>query len=56
MILLLEEARQNKRIINRAIRTVDRERNKLQSQEKKTLAEIKMLAKRNNHVEVIIQL
>jgi len=46
MILLLEETRQNKRIINKAIRTVDRERKKLQSQEKKTLAEIKMLSKK----------
>ena len=42
-----EEAKQNKRTIQRAVRQIDRERNKLQAQEAKTLREIKTLAQKN---------
>ncbi len=49
-----EEARMNKRMIDRAERTVVRERNKLQTMEKKLLAEIKGLAKQSKHVETIL--
>ncbi len=45
-----EEARRNKRTIDRAGRTVDRERVKLQNNEKKLLSQIKALAKQNKHV------
>ena len=45
-----EEAKQNKRTIQRAIRQIDRERTKLQAQETKTLREIKTLAQKNQHV------
>ena len=45
-----EEAKQNKRTIQRAIRQIDRERTKLQGQEAKTLREIKTLAQKNQHV------
>lgn len=44
-----EEAKQNKRTIQRAIRQIDRERTKLQAQETKTLREIKTLAQKNQH-------
>jgi len=40
-----EQLRQSKRQINRGIREIDRERVKIQSQEKKIIAEIKKLAK-----------
>lgn len=40
-----EQLRENKRQINRAIRELDRERANLQLQEKKTVIEIKKLAK-----------
>ena len=46
----IEEARANKRMIDRAERTVVRERTKLQSMEKKVLSEIKTLAKQSKHV------
>ena len=52
----IEEAKQNKRTIDRSARTVDKERVKLQNTEKKTLAEIKTLAKQNKHVIYIPQL
>ena len=39
--------RENKRMIDRAIRELDRERMGLQAQEKKTVAEIKKMAKEN---------
>ena len=42
-----DRMRENKRRINRSIRELDRERTKLQSQEKKTIAEIKKLARSN---------
>jgi len=45
----LEEAKQNKRIIDRACRTVLRERLKNENDEKKLIYEIKTLAKKNNH-------
>ena len=44
-----EQAKQNKRTITRAIRQIERERNKLQAQEAKTLKEIKALAMKNQH-------
>jgi len=40
-----EQLRQSKRQINRGIREIDRERVKIESQEKKVIAEIKKLAK-----------
>jgi charged multivesicular body protein 2A len=45
-----ELARENKRIVDRAVRQVEKERSKLQMQEKKILTEIRTLAKRNQHV------
>ncbi len=45
-----EEARQNKRTVDRAVRHIERERQKLQNQETKILNEIKNLAKKNQHV------
>ena len=42
-----EQARQNKRTVDRAVRHIDRERTKLQNQEKKLLQEIKKLALKN---------
>ncbi len=50
-----EEAKRNKRVIDRAGRTVDRERTKLQMNEKKLLAEIKSLAKQNKHVGAFLR-
>ncbi len=44
-----ELARENKRIVDRAVRQIDRERTKLQTNEQKLLQEIKMLAKKNQH-------
>lgn len=44
-----EVAKQNKRQIQKAIRTIDREQKKLQAQEKKLLADIKVLATKNQH-------
>ena len=46
----VEEAKQNKRMLDRAKRQVDRERKKLDPLEKKYLAEIKDLAKKGKHV------
>ena len=42
-----EEAKQNKRTLQRAVRQIERERTKLQNQEAKTLAQIKQLAQKN---------
>ena len=39
-----EQAKENKRVITRAIRNIERENKKLQGQEAKTLKEIKALA------------
>ena len=45
-----EQAKENKRTISRAIRQMEREQKKLQSQEAKTLKQIKDLASKNQHV------
>ncbi len=42
-----EVARQNKRMMDKAVRTIEREQKKMQTQEKKLLAEIKVLATKN---------
>ena len=47
-----EQAKENKRTIQRAIRKIDRERTKMQAQEAKTLKEIKALAQKNQHVSI----
>jgi charged multivesicular body protein 2A len=44
-----ELAKQNKRMIDRAVRTVEREQKKMQGQEAKLLKEIKALAQKNQH-------
>ena len=44
-----ELARENKRVVDRAVRQIDRERTKLEANEKKVLEEIKKLAKKNQH-------
>ena len=44
-----EQAKENKRVIPRAIRNIERENKKLQGQEAKTLKEIKALAQKNQH-------
>ena len=44
-----ELARENKRIVDRAVRQIERERMKLDTNEKKVLEEIKKLAKKNQH-------
>ena len=44
-----EQAKENKRTLNRAIRQIERERTKMQAQEAKTLKEIKKLAMQNQH-------
>jgi len=50
-----EQMREQKRILNRAIREVDRERMQLQNSEKKLIAEIKTLAKKGemNSVKIL---
>jgi charged multivesicular body protein 2A len=48
-----ELARQNKRIVDKAVRQIDRERTKLQGNEGKLLEEIKKLAKKNQHVSIL---
>lgn len=45
-----EMLRENKRMLDRAIRELDRERMGLQNQEKKTIAEIKKMAKEGQMV------
>ena len=44
-----DQAKEQKRMLNRAIRQIERERSKLQAQEAKTLKEIKKLATQNQH-------
>jgi charged multivesicular body protein 2A len=44
-----EVARQNKRMITKSIRTVEREQKKLMAQETKLLKDIKALATKNQH-------
>ena len=48
-----EQLRENKRMIDRAIRDLDRERAKFEAQEKKTVAEMKKLAKAGQKVLLI---
>jgi charged multivesicular body protein 2A len=52
---LEEQLRANKRMINRSIRELDRERTNLQTQEKKIIADIKTAAKNNqmNSVKIM---
>lgn len=45
-----EQLRENKRMIDRSIRELDRERMKMEAQEKKTVAEMKKLAKAGQKV------
>ena len=45
-----ELLRENKRMLDKAIRDLDRERGGLQSQEKKLIVEIKKMAKQNQMV------
>lgn len=45
-----ELLRENKRMLDRSIRELDRERANLQTQEKKLIAEIKKTAKQNQMV------
>lgn len=45
-----EQLRENKRMIDRAVRELDRERMKYEAQEKKTIAEMKKLAKAGQKV------
>mmetsp|Transcript_15942 Transcript_15942/g.17808 ORF Transcript_15942/g.17808 Transcript_15942/m.17808 type:complete len:216 (+) Transcript_15942:133-780(+) len=49
-----EQMRQNRRAIERSIREIDRERGRLQSQEKKLIAEIKKMAKQDQKASVRI--
>ena len=48
-----ELLRENKRMIDRSIRELDRERMKMEAQEKKTVAEMKKLAKAGQKVPQI---
>jgi hypothetical protein len=48
--VLAEMLRENKRMLDKAIRELDRERIGLQNQEKKTIAEIKKMAKEGQMV------
>ena len=45
-----EQAKQNKRTIDRAVRKIEREQKKMQGMEQKQLKEIKALAQKNQHV------
>jgi charged multivesicular body protein 2A len=45
-----EQARENKRTVDRAVRQIERERNTLTKNEAKILKEIKMLASKGQHV------
>lgn len=45
-----EQLRENKRMIDRSMRELDRERMKFEAQEKKTVAEMKKLAKAGQKV------
>lgn len=46
-----EQLRENKRMIDRSIRELDRERMKMEAQEKKTVSEMKKLAKAGQKVK-----
>jgi hypothetical protein len=45
-----EEARANKRTVDKSVRTIEREQNKMVTQEKKALEEVKKLAQKGQHV------
>ena len=45
-----EQMKQNKRLMDRAARKIERERAKIEAQEKKHLKEIQKLAKAGQHV------
>ena len=45
-----EQARENKRVVDKSQRHIEREQTKLMAQEKKCLEEIKKLATKNQHV------
>lgn len=47
-----EQLRQHQRALNRAIRDLDRERTKMEAQEKKLINDIKVAAKKNQMVRV----
>ena len=47
-----EEAKKNKRIISKAIRQIERETKQLEAADKKTLADIKKMAEKNQHVSI----
>ena len=49
-----EQLRDNKRMIDRAIRDLDRERMRLEQQEKKTMAEMKKMARLGQQVPVLL--
>jgi precorrin-6B methylase 1 len=49
----LEEMRKNKRLMDRAARKIERERTKIENQEKKHMQEITKLAKAGQHVSVL---
>lgn len=49
----IEEAKQNRRLIDRAERRIERERKKLTMSEKKYLTEIRNLAKLGKHVAIL---
>ena len=51
-----ERLRENKRMIDRSIRELDRERLKMEGQEKKTVAEMKKLAKAGQKVTLAVDL
>ena len=48
------QLRDNKRMIDRAIRDLDRERMRLEQQEKKTMAEMKKMARLGQQVPVLL--
>jgi Fe2+ transport system protein B len=48
-----EMLRQNQRALNKAMRDLDRERSKMEQQEKKVIADIKNMAKKGQMVSVV---
>ena len=51
-----EMLRQNQRALNKAMRDLDRERSKMEQQEKKVIADIKNMAKKGQMVHVTTSL
>lgn len=49
-----EQLRENKRMLDRAIRELDRERAKIEAQEKKTVADMKKAARAGQQVKMSI--